>query len=243
MRILSYPFLILPLLCLSSYASESHYENGKLIVGTHYSPPWSYKDCSGAEIDIIRLAFREKGIGITCAYSSYGRLVSNFKQKKLLFFSPIVLQEIKANKAYAATGFIKYTDVVASYKKHSLNISELGTKKFVAYQKASEYLGPKYREQTQQSQYYREMPGRESQLLMLQKKRIDYVVGEYHILRELSKAMDKDKDLKRNLILKKWDIRAASYDKDIIKKFNEGLEAIKKKGLIKNVFKEYNIID
>lgn len=236
-----YLFFIFGLTSLSMAADKNHYRNGKLVIGTHYSPPWSYKDCRGAEIDIIRYAFREKGIEITCSSSSYGRLVQSFIQKKYLFSSPIVAEVIKSNKAYASNSFIKYFDVIASYKSGKNSIKDLEKKRFVAYQKAGEYLGKEFKASTLKAEYYREMPGRENQLRMLDKGRIDYVVGEYHILREASKGINSSKVLKNNFVIKKWDIRAASHDKELMKKFNEGLEIIRKKGLIKKIYKKYKI--
>lgn len=58
--------------------NPDHYINGKLVIYSHYSPPWSFKQCYGAEIDIIKLAFKEVGIAVHCYSVSYARLVKLF---------------------------------------------------------------------------------------------------------------------------------------------------------------------
>ncbi len=235
-------FKIFSLLLLNSFASN-YTKDGKLIVSGHYSPPWSYRDCSGAELDIIRAAFKEVSIEIDCEITSYARLVKKFTQKKSLFASPVVKSEGEKVGAYYSSAFVHYVDVAVSYESSNISLKELADKKVSAYQKASLYLGSEFSKIMEKNKSYKEMPARDAQLKMLYLKRVDYVVGEKNILHNLSKALYPRKKLYNNIVLKKWDIRAGSPDKELMKKFNKGLSIIKKKGQIREIYKRYGIID
>ncbi len=223
-------------------ASPNFYKNGKLVVSTHYSPPWSYKDCRGAEIDIIRLAFKEVGIEITCKSSSYGRLVANFLAKKTLFASPVVKSDGNKVGAFYSDSFISYVDIAASFNNSKISFKDLESSNLVAYQNASDYLGKRFKHISKKAKSYNEIPGRDGQVRMLGMSRVDYVVGEQNILNSLAKKIYPNRTLYNNMIIKKWDVRAGSHDKVLMMKFNKGLRIIKKKGKIKEIYSKYGVV-
>jgi polar amino acid transport system substrate-binding protein len=225
-----------------TYSSE-YYVGNHLIISTHYSPPWSYGDCTGAEIEIIRAAFKKEEIELTCETTSYARLVKNFTSKKTLFASPVVKLEGQKVGAYYSDPFIKYVDVGVSFSKGNISLNNLFNKIILSYQKASTYLGKGFKEVVEKSKSYKELPDRDSQIKMLNAKRVDYVVGEQNILHTLSKSLYPKSTLYTNIVLKKWDVRAGSHNKDLMQRFNRGLRKVRSEGLIKKIYKKYKIID
>lgn len=213
-----------------------------VVISTHYTPPWSYKDCSGAEIDIIRLAFKQVGLTIECSYSSYARLVQNFMERKTQFASPIVKTDGDSVSAIYSDNFIPYVDVVASFEEKQITIKDLHRKTFVAYQNAQKYLGPNYAYATKKARYYKELPGRDEQIRMLARGRIDYVIGEKNILITLAKRLYPNRKLHVNLVLKHWDIRAGAHNPELMQQFNKGLRAIKQQGKVKEIFSQYEVV-
>ena len=99
----------------------------------------------------------------------------------------------------------------------------------------------KYVSAVSKSPSYFETSDRDSQLEMLKSHRVELIVGEKNIMINLASKIIK-KDVYTNVVLKKWDIRAASYDKELIESFNKGLRIMKKKNRIKEIFKKFNII-
>ena len=226
-------------------ASENNEQpNNKqvLVISTHYSPPWSFDDCTGAEIDVIKLAFKEVGISVVCSFSSYARLVQNFVDLKVQFASPVIKMEGDQVGAFYSANFVPYVDVIASFENKTITLEDLADSKIVAYQKAQQYLGSDFLKATQTATIYRELPGRDEQIKMLARKRVDYIVGEKNILNTLANQLFPDKKLYINLVLQKWDIRASSHQKATMDKFNQGLLAIRKKGLIQKTFERYGVI-
>lgn len=237
--------ICLSLLPFASLANErnntSYYKGDKLIISTHFSPPWSIEDCNGAELEIINESFKAVGIDIICNSSSYARHAKNFADKKVLFASPIVKSEGDKVGAFFSERFIDYVDVVASFKPGRIKLSDLHNKNIVAYQKAELYLGNNFSKAIKKAKTYRETPGREGQMRMLQKGRVDYIVGEYNILNYLAKKDFPNLQLHVNHIVKKWDVRAASHDKKLMSKFNEGLRSIKKNGVYTKIMRKYKL--
>ena len=163
--------------------AKNYYRDGKLLIATHYSPPWSYTNCTGAEIDIIKAAFKVSNIEIECISSSYARLVTTFLNKQVLFASPVAKMEGKKVGAHYSKRFIDYTDVAVSFEKKSVSLSQMVSSNIVGYQKASQYLGDEFHSLTKNAKLYREIAGRDNQVQMLKRNRIDYIVGEKNILK------------------------------------------------------------
>ncbi|MCO4753843.1 MAG: transporter substrate-binding domain-containing protein [Bacteriovoracaceae bacterium] len=217
------------------------FEDGKLTVFTHYTPPWSFKECRGVEIDIIKAAFQSQGVEIHCASSSYERLVKMFVSKRALFASPVVPMENTKSKAYYSASFINYVDVVASYNENLGKLSDLKDKRIVAYQNAHSYLGGDFKEAVSQAESYTELPGRDGQLKMLANGRVDFIVGEWNILKHISNELFPDRKLKKHFVLKKWALGAGYHSKELMSKFNKGLGLIREAGVVDKIYKEYGI--
>lgn len=208
-------------------------------IGTHYSPPWSLGNCKGAEIDLIKAAFKEVNIEVECQYLSYARLVKTFFMGEVKFATPITYQDGMNQDVYYSNKFHSYVDVVVSLEDKKITLDDLKNKVVVAYQNASIYLGEDFKKAVKQASSYQELPGRKNQIDMLIKGRVDYVIGEVNILKYLFEKINRDKKLYVNLVVKDWDIRAASHDKYLIEKFNEGLSKVQKQK--EKIFKKYNI--
>ncbi|EQC46234.1 ABC transporter substrate-binding protein [Bacteriovorax sp. Seq25_V] len=220
----------------------SIFANEPIKVATHYSPPWSNGDCTGAEIDIIRESFRQEGEEIECHYYSYGRLVKNFKSKITDFATPITRIDGDNSQAYYSEPFHKYSDVVISLYNKKISLKDFKDKRILAYQGASNYLGPEFQKVIKQAKSYIETSDREGQIESLQKKRVDYIVGEVNLLHYLSQKVKPKVKVYTNLTIKKWDIRSASHKKNLMLKFNRGLNKLIKNGTVDKIYQQYHII-
>ncbi|OUR95857.1 hypothetical protein A9Q84_15270 [Halobacteriovorax marinus] len=218
-----------------------------LKVGLNDAYPWSYYDVKqkkvmGAEKEIIEAAFKEVRIQVEFHVLGYARLVKEFQEKRLDFASPITKQDGTKIKAYFTKRFVPFVDVVASFEKENIQLTNLYKKRFIAYQNASQYLGPKYQKAVANSKSYTELPGRENQILMLKLGRVDYIVGEQNILHGLAKKLFPKRKLYTNLIIKDWKIGPASLDKNLQEKFNQGLKKLLAKDGVQKILKRYKII-
>ncbi len=229
--------IIITILNLSSFAKQP-----PIKIATHYSPPWSNGDCTGAEIDIIKAAFKIESIEIECVYYSYGRLVKYFKSGHSEFSTPITRVDGDSVHAYYSDSFHKYSDVVLSYSDKKITLNDFKGKRILAYQGASEYLGEDYRAATKMARSYVESSDREGQIELLQKKRVDYIIGEVNLLMFLAKKSNVPTKVYANLVLKKWDIRSASHKEELMKKFNSGLKKLKENGTVDKIYQQYHII-
>ena len=125
----------------------------KIVIGTHYSPPWSNGDCTGAEIDVIKEAFSFSGISIECKYYSYARLVRTFLDKKVIFATPITKFDGDSKNVYYSDKFHRYVDVVIGLEKSEVSLKSMTNKRVVAYQGARNYLGDEYKNISKKSSY------------------------------------------------------------------------------------------
>ena len=215
------------------------FSQDKIVIGTHYSPPWSNGDCTGAEIDVIKEAFSYSGISIECKYYSYARLVRSFLGKKIVFATPITKLDGDTKNVYYSDKFHRYVDVVIGLDKSLVSLNSMSDKRVVAYQGARNYLGDEYKNISKNSSYL-ETSDHLSQIEMLLNDRVDYVVGEKNILHHLAKRFN-GKTVYTTNTIKSWDIRSASHNKSLMKKFNFGLSKMKKKGRVKEIFNKYKI--
>ena len=160
----------------------------------------------------------------------------------MLFASPVPKFEGDKVNAVYSEKFVDYVDIVASFNKQPVRIIDMYKSRIMAYQNAHHYLGEAFLALSKNAASYREIPGRDNQLAMLAKGRVDYLVGEQNVLHSLAHTMYPNKTLYTNLVLKQWDLRAGSHDKALMAKFNKGLAIIKSKGEIRKTYQKYQII-
>lgn len=162
------------------------------------------------------------------------------------FASPVVSSVGKKGNAYLSSPYISYVDVVVSFAgekgdKESFTLKDLKGKRVIAYQNAREYLGDDFNEAVKSALSYKELPERDGQIKMLGAGRVDYVVGEKHILKYIAKKYFPDKKLVVHKTIKKWSIGGGSKDLELIKLFDKGLKKLKESGKFKEVLIKYGI--
>jgi len=216
--------------------------NDVVVVFTHLNPPWAYKYCRGAEIDIVKAAFAQVGKKVRCQYRSYARLMRDFSHKKQMFTTSIVKVNLPLDVSLSAP-FVHFIDVVASFKTEGdITIESLAGQRVVAYQHAANYLEKELAPVTQQMRLFRELPGRAEQLRLLAMGRVDYIIGDVNILKTLAKELFPKRTLHINLVLTQWDVRSATHDPELMALFNQGLEKIRRNGQFDQIRDQYHLV-
>lgn len=213
-------------------------EPGKVVVGVHESFPWSYiesgSSIAGMEKEIIEAAFRTQGVEVQFKIFSYSRLIIEFQNKRLDFASPIAF-EIPG--AFYTERYLPYRDVAVSLKSKNLvveRMTDLAGKSVVAYQQAEKVLGPEFGTLVKKGQY-RELPDRDSQIMMLFGDKVDIVVGETRISSCLAEKLYGREKVNVHPIFKQVPYGGAAWDKALVDKFQVGLKAIKQSGVYQKI--------
>ncbi|MFY0676760.1 MAG: hypothetical protein JXR18_05690 [Neptuniibacter sp.] len=107
-------FIALLFLLACSVSGTAGSDN-RVIVSTHYMPPWIFNDCTGAAMEIIGSAFAVQGVEVSCVVSSHKRMIHDFTHNRTNFAFPFPKSLLKSQDAFLTAPFVKFTDVVWFY--------------------------------------------------------------------------------------------------------------------------------
>lgn len=156
-----------------------------LKVGVSFSiPPWVIRDSnSGIELDILREALESEGFSIKPVYVPFSRAYELFDQAQL----DIV---INAKRQMTGTGYlsepvVRFQNVAISLASkgfpEQFDLSFMGDKSVVAFQKASQLLGNGFGNVMRSNPYYEEVARQYLQLNLLFIREVDFIVMDKSI--------------------------------------------------------------
>lgn len=210
---------VVSLLCFSAQASV-------VKVGLHDSAPWAYRDAqgeiTGIDYEIVKTILQREGIEAEFELYSYSRLLKLFSEQKLDIASPVA---VPYPGAFYSQPYFTVLDVVAnkSTKAISINsIKDLTGKTIVAYQQASEVLGPDF-SAIIKTAHYLEEADRQKQFELLMNDRVQLMVGDVKVLSYYANKNYGQGSLQIHKIFPAVDYPAAFWSATLQAKFNAGL--------------------
>ncbi|WP_088330732.1 transporter substrate-binding domain-containing protein [Lacimicrobium sp. SS2-24] len=207
----------------------------KLRVGLHYSAPWAYAneqgELMGIDYDILRHIFAQLDVEVQIELYAYERLIQKFRQKELDYISPMAFD---LPDAYLTDPYLEIQDVAVTSIQTDFtidDIADLKGKSIVAYQKASDVLGPVFASVLEQDAYM-EMADRERQLDLLKNFKVDVVVGDRKVLEYFShKNYGKDQ-LNVHNVFPHTSYPGVFWEASLAEAFNKELDKMKRSGLL-----------
>lgn len=211
--------VLLSLLCALVQAAP-------LKVGLHDSAPWAYRNAqgeiTGLDYEIVKTILQREGIEAEFELYSYSRLLKLFSEKKLDMASPV---GVPYPGAFYSQPYFTVLDVVVTKSTSPLSINslkDLEGKTIVAYQQASEVLGPDFAA-TVKKAHYLEEADRVQQFELLMNDRVQLMIGDTKVLAYYANKHYGAGSIKTHQILPPVDYPAAFWSSELQAKFNSGL--------------------
>lgn len=195
-------------------------------VGLHDSAPWAYRNAqgeiTGLDYDIVKTILQREGIEAEFELYSYSRLLKLFSEHKLDIASPVA---VPYPGAFYSQPYFTVLDVVVSKSGSPLNITtleDLKDKTIVAYQQASEVLGPDFAAVIKKAHYLEEAD-RQKQFELLMNNRVQLMVGDEKVLAYYAEKNYGPGSIQIQKIFPSVDYPAAFWSAELQAKFNSGL--------------------
>ncbi|GAA0677604.1 substrate-binding periplasmic protein [Rheinheimera tangshanensis] len=195
-------------------------------VGLHDSAPWAYRNAqgemTGVDYEIVKAILQREGIEAEFELYSYNRLLKLFSEQKLDIASPVA---VPYPGAFYSQPYFTVLDVVANKSTTKLNIDsmkDLTGKTIVAYQQASEVLGPDF-SAIIKTAHYLEEADREKQFELLMNDRVQLMVGDRKVLSYYANKNYGQGTLQIHEIFPAVEYPAAFWSPELQARFNAGL--------------------
>jgi len=208
-------------------------------------PPYVIAESNtGMELDIVREALKVKGYHLKPRYLPFVR-VSMSLQETTVDGAMTLNESSGITTVYYTNSHITYQNVAVTLKKnhYTINtINDLRTRKIVAFQSATKYLGNVYRNAVKSSRVYREQAKQELQIAVLFSERTEVIVLDINIFkyyRQNTKKIDIRSPVTIHYIFPATHYKVAFIKSKIRDAFNEGLRQIQKSGRYEKIISKY----
>lgn len=156
----------------------------KVAVGLSLPPYVIQEKNAGIELDIVSQALAESGATIKPVYLPFSRVPVAFKQGEV--DAAITTNENSGIQAAYSDSHVTYQNFAISLTKNKLTIAkieDLANHSVVAFQNATQYLGPRYKAMADANKAYSEQAQQVKQNLLLYTGRAEVVVADRNIFR------------------------------------------------------------
>lgn len=218
--------VLLSLFCILAHAAP-------VKVGLHDSAPWAYRNAqgeiTGLDYDIVKAVLQHQGIEAEFELYSYSRLLKLFSEQKLDIASPVA---VPYPGAFYSQPYFTVLDVVINKSNKTIKIKtldDLAGKTIVAYQQASEVLGPDFSAVIKKAHYLEEAD-REKQFELLMNDRVQLMVGDAKVLAYYATKNYGADSIQMHRIFPSVDYPAAFWNPELQAKFNSGLLHLNESG-------------
>jgi polar amino acid transport system substrate-binding protein len=223
--------LLLTLLCTLVQAAP-------IKVGLHDSAPWAYRNAqgeiTGVDYEIVKAILENEGIEAEFELYSYSRLLKMFSEKKLDIASPVA---VPYPGAFYSQPYFTVLDVVVNKSDKPSKIKslqDLKGKTIVAYQQATEVLGPDFSAIIKQAHYLEEAD-RQKQFELLMNDRVQLMVGDEKVLSYYADKNYGKGSIQIHQIFQSVDYPAAFWNPELQAKFNSGLIHLTESGMFQQI--------
>lgn len=218
--------LFISLVCLVAQAAV-------VKVGLHDSAPWAYRNAqgeiTGVDYEIVKAILQQQGIDAEFELYGYNRLLKMFSERKLDIASPVA---VPYPGAFYSQPYFTLLDVVVNKSTKPMTIrsmKDLTGKTIVAYQQASEVLGPDFAA-IAKTAHYLEEADRVKQFELLMNDRVQLMIGDMKVLNYYADKNYGNGTLQIHKIFPSADYPAAFWSSELQTKFNAGLIHLKESG-------------
>ncbi len=218
--------LFISLVCLAAQAAA-------VKVGLHDSAPWAFRNAqgeiTGVDYEIIKAILQREGIDAEFELYGYNRLLKMFSERKLDIASPVA---VPYPGAFYSQPYFSLLDVVVNKSTKPMTIrsmKDLTGKTIVAYQQASEVLGPDF-SAIVKTAHYLEEADRTKQFELLMNDRVQLMIGDMKVLNYYADKNYGHGTLQIHKIFPSVDYPAAFWSAELQAKFNTGLLHLKESG-------------
>jgi len=246
--------LVLPLNALSA---ESR--NQELLIGISFSiPPYVIKEQNnGLELALLKRCLEGSGYTVKTSFLPLARSLLDFQSGRL---NGVINVKKGSVEGFYTDEVITFRNYAISLKKNMfqiLNMRALSQKSIVAFQRASKFLEPTFRDVVRHNNEYREVADQSLQVKQLFKHRVDVVVMEQKIFKYFRKQLfDLNVELGEQSYFSSTEILQPVVYHDIFKpshyrfafrsesvrdNFNAILREIKSNGEYNRILEQYDI--
>ncbi len=214
-------------------------------------PPYVIKDtATGFELEIVKEALAVKGHTLKPVFAAFPVVKQMLKDKKADGAQRGSSEIIEGKDGfYAAEPTVIYEDYAITLAKNNItinNVADLHGHTIVAYQGATEFIGPAYAEAVKNNSGYQETENQKRQPLMLYAGGIQVAVSDINIFKYFSAQVKDQVDISQQVVFHKIfqpnnakTNNAVFVDAQIRDDFNAGLKQLKKSGRYQEIIKKY----
>ena len=244
------PLLLLLLSNVFWLNSAAHADEVRVIFGLAL-PPYVIKDtATGFELEIVKEALAVKGHTLKPVFAAFPLVKQMLKDKKA-DGSQRGSSEIVEGKDgfYATEPTVIYEDYAITLAKNNISINsipDLRGHTIVAYQGATEFIGPAFAEAVKGNPGYQETENQKKQPLMLYAGGIQVAVSDINIFKYFGAQVKGQVETSQEVVFHKIfppsNIKtnnAVFVDAQIRDDFNAGLKQLKKSGRYQEIIKKY----
>jgi polar amino acid transport system substrate-binding protein len=202
------------------------------------------RDC-GIEVDILRQALALSGYTVKLEYVPFARVPVSIRNREA--DCALTINEASGIPGvFYSRSHVRYQNVAIALRSSHLRIAsmmDLKRYKVIAFQEATSYLGPAFREvATADGTGYSEMANQDTQVKMLFSGRTDVVVMDINIFKYIRQAI-RDVDVSPDVdifpVFKPTRYKIGFIDPALCDRFNEGLARLRASGKYNLILKHY----
>lgn len=242
-------FIVALLLAFSGFAIYAAPDTKGKVINMAFGvslPPYVIEGGEGMEYEIIKRSLELKGYGLKPQYVPFARIIVSMRDKSVEAAATVNEDSGLADVFYSDSHITYQNAAIAlASKKYKIEkIADLADKTIVAFQKATDYLGPEFEAMAKANKGYKELANQELQIAMLHNDRTDIVVSDINIFKYYKKTSSKaNKNLTQAesvfSIFPPVNYKVAFTDKKVRDDFNEGLKELKKSGEYNKIIEGY----
>ena len=207
-------------------------------------PPYILEDTnSGLELDIIRAAFDVEGLEVDFKYYSRKRQQLFFAREKV--DAAMTVNELSGLDGAWSDEYIQYQNVAISLAAKKLNLTslaDLGNYSVASFENAGTTLGPDFMRAVENT-IYREVSPQVGLNKMLYLNRIDIVVADRYVFRQLNRQIIENIDwqqaLAEHAIIPVSGYKLVFHNSVARDRFNQGLAVIRRNGTYQALVDKY----
>ena len=218
-----------------------------VVIGFSLSPYVIPDEQRGMEFDIVKEALALEGHSMLAQYVPLGRV---HKVMEMGRADAAFTQRVDtAASAYLSDVYIIYRNYAITLASRDIKIDkleDLAGKSILAFQNASNYLGPAYKAVAQANPTYREEAKQISQPILLFLGRVDVVVADRNIFNwfshdpEVTAKVDSSQAVRYHPLFPPTEYRVAFRDQELRDSFNRGLAKLRSSGEYGRIVARYS---
>ncbi|WP_462164343.1 substrate-binding periplasmic protein [Pseudoalteromonas xiamenensis] len=216
-------------------------------VGWNKPPYVIEEENSGFELDMVSAIFAKMGYPVGYVYVPFGR--SNTLIKLGRVDAALTMnQRMDTEGLELSEPYISYQNAAISLKGRSIEINSLQDLEhysIVAFQNASVVLGNEYRIVTRKSPLYLELPNQRTQVELLLKGKVDFVVMDINIFNYLSTELMGSSHMSNVVVHRlfpKTNYQMAFINKALMQAFNAAMKSFKQSDDYTKLVEKYEFL-